>query len=385
MKDRQQRQLQNFIRLITTAAANVALYNEEHPQVLSLCQQALGELRLLFDRKQNLTLKVINNELIANDTQIAHNLAIEHLLSALCSLGISFIEMTPGASSEELLRLAITLSKQGRNRKPHKTEHISYGRVAIRHNGGQSSAAAPYGNSLAEVASGNMDRIAGIYADTASHKQIDVSGLAEIVGDFIGAFEHHSNALLAMAPLRSMDEYAYVHSTNICLLNLAQAKLLGLEGAILNDIGIAAMLHDVGKMFISPEILGKQGKLDADEWAQMQRHPELGAEYLLSCPGIPRLAVVNAYEHHIGYDGKGYPQTPHNWGLNTCSYMTAIADVYDALRTRRTYKEPLSFAQIKTIMLDSAGKSLHPNLTCSFLDALELMEQEAQDALDARS
>jgi HD-GYP domain-containing protein (c-di-GMP phosphodiesterase class II) len=136
------------------------------------------------------------------------------------------------------------------------------------------------------------------------------------------------------------------------------------------------MLHDVGKMFVSPDILNKIGQLDPEEWAIMRQHPQLGAEYLLNSPGIPRLAVVTAYEHHIGYDGKGYPETPHNWQLNTCSYMTSISDVYDALRTRRSYKEPLTFGQISAIMLDNAGKSLHPEMTRSFLNALSSLEKD---------
>jgi HD-GYP domain-containing protein (c-di-GMP phosphodiesterase class II) len=376
MKTKQQQRLQHFLRLITTAASNISLYNAEHPQVFNLCQQAREELRLLFDDTPTIAFKVINNTLIVNDTQIARNLAIENLLAALSERNVSFIELTTGVGTDELLRLAHTLSKQGRNKEPHKTEHVYYGRVGLRSN--EQDNTADDSNPFSEEA---KDRMAKIYDDAAKRKNIDISGLAGIVSDFIDAFDHHSDVLLAMAPLRSMDEYAYVHSTNICLLNLAQARLLGLKGPALNSIGIAAMLHDVGKMFIPPAILGKQGKLDPEEWVQIRRHPELGAEYLMNCPGIPRLAVVNAYEHHIGYDGNGYPQTPRNWTLNTCSYMTAISDVYDALRTKRTYKESLNFPQIKAIMLDNAGKSLHPELTLSFLDALELMEEDARNAL----
>jgi HD-GYP domain-containing protein (c-di-GMP phosphodiesterase class II) len=381
MTGRQQRHQQTFVRLIMTAAANIALYGEEHPQVLKLCQHALDELRLLFNMTPIVTFKVINHELIVNDTPIEHSLSVEQLLVALNKRDISFIEMNAGTYSEELLRLALTLSKQSSNKKLRKTEHIKFGRISICCDNTRQNTTHRDSNAFVEIANGNLDKIATIY-DAASHRNpIDTKSLAEIVSDFINAFEHHSHALLAMAPLRSMDEYAYIHSTNICLLNLAQAKLLGFTGPILNDIGIAAMLHDVGKMFISPAILNKEGKLNAEEWTQMKRHPELGAEYLLRCPGIPRLAVINAYEHHIGYDGRGYPQTPDNWQLNTCSYMTAISDVYDALRTRRTYKEPLNFSQIKIIMLDNAGKSLHPVLTRSFLEALEQIEQDTQTPL----
>ena len=179
---------------------------------------------------------------------------------------------------------------------------------------------------------------------------------------------------MAIAPLRSMDEYSYTHSTNICMLNLAQAKVLGIEGRLLNDIGVAAMLHDVGKMFISPAILSKSNKLTQQEWQIMQQHPRLGAEYLLNTPGIPRLAVVTAYEHHMRYDNQGYPQQKRSWQQHICSYMTAISDTYDAMRTHRAYEESLETDQIISIMLDLAGTKLHPQLTYSFLQILTTLD-----------
>ena len=368
--------LQLFIRQITTAAANASLYQLEHPQVLNLCRQAVDQLQILFSQSSEITFKVIENRLIYADHPVTSNLSVERFIDALKNFKISFIKMTPGVTTEELLNLAGHLSKIAeKNRELRKTEHIQYGQVEVRYR--DKEIASQKYSALAdfsEIAEKDRDKFMDIYQNVSKKKQLNVVGITEIVADFVTTFESHSNILLALGPLRSMDEYAYTHSTNICLLNLAQAKLLGIEGPLLNEIGIAAMLHDVGKMFISPEILNKPGKLDKDEWEMMQQHPQLGAEYLLNSPGIPRLAVVTAYEHHMGYDGKGYPAAPHNWQLNTCSYMTTISDIYDALRTRRSYKEPLTFEQISTIMLESAGKSLHPDLTRSFLNALAQLE-----------
>lgn len=368
--------LQLFIRQITTAAANASLYQLEHPQVLNLCRQALDQLKILFSQTPEIIFKVIENRLIFADHPVTSNLSVERFVEALKNLQISFIQISPGLTTEELLILAGHLSKGNNHRQNlRKTEHIRYGQVEVRYR--DTDSGREKSSALADFSAINekdRDKFMDIYQSVSRKKQLNVVGITEIVADFINTFETHSNILLALAPLRSMDEYAYTHSTNICLLNLAQAKLLGIEGPLLNEIGIAAMLHDVGKMFISPDILNKPGKLDPEEWQIMQQHPRLGAEYLLNSPGIPRLAVVTAYEHHIGYDGSGYPAAPHSRPLNTCSYMTSISDVYDALRTRRSYKEPLTFDQISTIMLESAGKSLHPDLTRSFLKALAELE-----------
>jgi HD-GYP domain-containing protein (c-di-GMP phosphodiesterase class II) len=370
--------LQLFIRHITTAAANASLYQLEHPQVLNLSLKALEQLKTLLSLAPDINLKIIENRLIYNDQPVKSNLSVDRLVSSLDNLGISYLHIEPGTSIEELLTLVEVLNKRNStDHIPNKTEHIQFGRVEVRYRTDKAieSFSARSTADFSEVVEQERDKFLEIYQSINKKKQLNVVGISEIVGSFVDTFGAHSDVLLALAPLRSMDEYAYTHSTNICLLNLAQAKLLGIEGPLLNEIGIAAMLHDVGKMFISPDILHKKGKLDKEEWDIMQQHPQLGAEYLLNTPGIPRLAVVTAYEHHIGYAGKGYPSTPHNWKLNTCSYMTSISDVYDALRTRRSYKEPLSFEKINDIMLDSAGKSLHPELTRSFLNALAQLEK----------
>jgi HD-GYP domain-containing protein (c-di-GMP phosphodiesterase class II) len=378
MSHASEKHLQLFVRQITTAAANASLYQLEHPQVLNLCHQAREQLQILFSEIPEVTLKLIENRLICADRPVASNLSVERLIEGFKNLEISYLKMTPGISTEELLRLTSNLSKlRTKEQEPRKTEHLEYGQVEVRYRHTESgsegySAIADF----SEIAEQDRDKFMDIYHDVRKKKQLNVVGISEIVGDFVNAFGANADVMLAMAPLRSMDEYVYTHSTNICLLNLAQAKLLGIEGPLLNEIGIAAMLHDVGKMFVSPDILNKIGQLDPEEWAIMRQHPQLGAEYLLNSPGIPRLAVVTAYEHHIGYDGKGYPETPHNWQLNTCSYMTSISDVYDALRTRRSYKEPLTFGQISAIMLDNAGKSLHPEMTRSFLNALSSLEKD---------
>lgn len=377
MSSTDEKHLQLFIRHVTTAAANASLYQLEHQQVLNLSLKALEEVKFLLNLTPSISLKIVENRLIYNDCQVRSNLSVERLVNSLSALDISYLQIEPGISIEELLTLVEVLNKRSStDHIPHKTENMIFGRIEVRYrqNTETETRADLVTTDFAKIAEHERDKFLEIYQSISRKKQLNVVGIAEIVGNFVEAFGSHSDVLLALAPLRSMDEYVYTHSTNICLLNLAQAKLIGIEGPLLNEIGIAAMLHDVGKMFISPDILHKKGKLDKEEWEIMQQHPQMGAEYLLNTPGIPRLAVVTAYEHHIGYNGQGYPATPHNWQLNTCSYMTSISDVYDALRTRRSYKEPLSFEKISAIMLDSAGKSLHPELTRSFLNALEQRE-----------
>ncbi|HMB15552.1 MAG TPA: HD domain-containing phosphohydrolase [Pelovirga sp.] len=379
MKTLTEHAAQQFIRNLTTALATIRLYDTHHPQVLNLCRQALEQLHLHSTDTGDVTLKLINNRLVFQDVRLTENLSVESLIRAMQNHDLSFIKFDVTISLEDLLQLAEKLSRHPLHTeaKPFPaSDTIIYGKVSVRPQTPETTSDAA--SCFQDVVDENLDKFMDIYRNIGHGKTIHASGLEEIVRQFISVFHDQQDAMLALAPIRSMDEYLYTHSTNICLLNLAQARLLGIDGQMLNDIGIAAMLHDAGKMFIPSEVLHKPGKLDDREWELMRDHPRLGAQYLLNCPGIPRLAVVTAYEHHIGYDGSGYPVSFRK--LNPCSYMTSISDIYDALRTRRTYKEPLSFDQIKTIMSGSAGKALHPQLTDSFLTALSQLEQQQPDA-----
>ncbi len=373
--------LQTFIQQLTTAAANISLYHTDHPQVTEQCRKAVHGLEQMLEECGTLELKIIKQQLICNDRAIQENTLTEKLSQSLKNNGISCVQFRTGITDHELIDFARLLSQKGQQLPPSpcpETGHIWYGALEVRYSAPPPATPTEPLFDFSEMTSSHLDSFMDLYSKIRKRQSLNIIGIKEMVTDFIDAFEAHSNILFALAPLRSMDDYVYVHSTNICLLNMAQARLIGLDKNAVQEVGIAAMLHDVGKMFIPTEILNKTGKLEPEEWDLMRQHPRLGAEYLLGCADVPYLAVVTAYEHHIGFDSKGYPATPAPYPLHPSSYMTSISDVYDALRTRRSYKEPLSLAKIKEIMLDSAGKSLHPQLTRSFLTAMSLAEGEEQ-------
>ncbi len=376
MKRTEDQQLHNFIRLIMTAVANAALYDIEHRQVLRFNRQALQILQQFIGTLGHLTLRLINGQLIHNNKPLSPTLSVERLITLLSRHGISYLKIEAGVYAEELLTLIQVLSR-GANSNPEivNSEHIYFGKVEVRYRQPELDALLR----LPDIERVEADRFMDLYQQVRQADKVDISGIADIVNGFVQTFSRQGDAFLALAPLRAIDEYTYTHSTNICLLNLAQARALGIEGQLLNDIGIAAMLHDVGKMFISPSILSKTEALSDQEWEIMRQHPRLGAEYLLATPEVPKLAVITAFEHHMRFDGAGYPQVKRPWKQHFCSYMTAISDTYDAMRTRRAYEEALDLNQIVNIMLNLAGNKLHPQLTYNFLTILHQIDLPDQN------
>jgi HD-GYP domain-containing protein (c-di-GMP phosphodiesterase class II) len=148
---------------------------------------------------------------------------------------------------------------------------------------------------------------------------------------------------------------------------MSQAETMGFTGEHLHQIGVASLLHDVGKVFIPEGILNKAGKLTDEERKIMETHSLKGARYLMGVEGIPKLSVLAALEHHLKYDGSGYPSIKGGWRPNIVSQIITVADVFDAMRSKRSYQEAHPVEFIANVLTKGSGKSFNPDLVSHFL------------------
>jgi len=369
-------QVLNCIRLLVSAVANASLYSIDHLQVTKLCNEALAYLRQAVGDEGEILLLLIDNELVYNGTPLDESMYTNKFVRILAAHGIGHVKIHRDVGLSELRALIADLARPGApDVTPRSTENIRLGQVDIDTNGAGDRETVSEGYreklEIEDIPAREMETLSEIYECARKHKKLTMAGISEIVSALISAFRRTSAPLLAIAPLRAMDEYTFTHSTNVSILNLAQAMAMGVEGPLLHDIGIAGMLHDIGKLFVPEEILTKPGKLDEAEWRIMKQHPIKGAHYLLNMPGVPRVAIVCSFEHHMKHDFSGYPEVRDGWRQNLCSQMTALSDLFDALRTKRPYHQPLGYDMIAAILADNSGTSLHPALTRNFLRVLK--------------
>ena len=144
--------------------------------------------------------------------------------------------------------------------------------------------------------------------------------------------------MLPLLQLRQFDEYTTTHSLNVSVLSMGLAEWLGLGGQDVRAVGVAGLLHDLGKVTIPKEILNKPGNFSDQEREIMNSHAAEGARMILTSDQQLDLAAAVAYEHHIMIDGGGYPSMRYPRDCHFASKLVHVCDVYDALRTRRPYR-----------------------------------------------
>ena len=180
---------------------------------------------------------------------------------------------------------------------------------------------------------------------------------------------------------RSKETGAHVKRVAICSGKLA--AMVGLPPATVNLITLASPLHDIGKVAIPDNILHKPGKLEAHEWDIMKRHAEYGRDILLKSKNqVTQMGARIAYTHHERWDGTGYPQGLKGETIPIEGRITALVDVFDALGSRRSYKEAWDEEQIKVALLQGKGEHFDPDLVDLFLDNLSTFQAVREEFPD---
>jgi len=195
--------------------------------------------------------------------------------------------------------------------------------------------------------------------------------LRRALNDLIIAEKEICNRLGEASEYR--DTETGMHIKRMSKLSAHLAKLVGLSSKEVELIENASKLHDVGKVGISDKILQKPGKLTEDEFEIMKTHTTIGANILSGTKSIELLEIAKtiALEHHEKYDGSGYPYGKVGDQIHLYAYIVSIADVFDALSSKRVYKEALPLSEVKSIMLDASGTQFHPDLITIFFNHLD--------------
>jgi putative nucleotidyltransferase with HDIG domain len=182
--------------------------------------------------------------------------------------------------------------------------------------------------------------------------------------------------LLPLLQLKEFDQYTTTHSLNVSVLSMGLAESMGCGPAEVRAFGVAGLLHDVGKVRIPLEVLTKPGTLTPEERRLMKQHPADGARIILQSEENLDLAAVVAYEHHVMLDGGGYPSLHYPRSCTLASRLVHVCDVYDALCTRRPYREAWPPERAAGYLEQRAGFEFDPDLVAAFMRLLQKSDVE---------
>ena len=211
--------------------------------------------------------------------------------------------------------------------------------------------------------------VINLFEDARLGKAINTDKISSLVSQISKSVNKDPSIILNVARLKSKDEYTYLHSVSVCALMINLGRRLGLDEAVVQDLGLAGMLHDLGKMSIPDIILNKPGKLDDDEWTVVRSHPEKGHAILLQADCGTPTALDVCLHHHEKMDGTGYPFRIPGENISLAARMAAICDVYDAITSQRSYNKPLSGAMALAKMMSWRGH-FDPDLLRAFVESL---------------
>lgn len=194
--------------------------------------------------------------------------------------------------------------------------------------------------------------------------RLDLRQAKRLVQPVVDNIMKHEYSLIGLTAVKDHDEYTYAHCVNVSVLAVGMGQALGLSRQVLADLGVAGLLHDVGKLAVPGDVLRKPAKLTQEEWGMMQRHPLEGVKMTMRMPGLSALTLDTmrvCLEHHMNFDRTGYPEIAHEWGQATLSRIVAVGDCFDAITAHRSYhRRPRSAFEALQYLLGPTRVSFDP-------------------------
>ena len=379
----------NFIVAFYAALRAMKLYPVEHTAVqktLAELTQVTEELRQL---EGELELRISGEFIFINQTRLRLDLSnyasFGHLLSLCKAAGIGAItvggQTTPRDWTVLISRLDSKLKESPDARFASITEGLSQAGITVFELGQpiESESDRQFAQETKAAANRTYSQSVAVTKDVINSvrmgKTPSMRKIKRVVQGIVDQILNEETSLIGLTAIRDYDEYTFTHSVNVCIFAVALGRRLGMTKLQLYELGLAALMHDIGKSRVPSDLLQKTGDLSEEEWRWVASHPWLGVlalfQFRRQQEQLSYRSMTVAYEHHMKQDLTGYPKPIRPRTLSMTSKIVAVADGYDAATSRRSYQTvPYPPPAVLQEMRDNPKRGMDPVVVKAFINLL---------------
>lgn len=388
--------VEKFIKEMVTAMRSRVMYGPGHKLAKEAAGRLVGILAEIFSKTDEITLGIVGDE-IAFEKEPFYRLSqtMAGFIADLKEIGIEKITFLRCPGEDEIAAFLDIITKNAgaikeaggviKMMEASAITHIFIGSLASADELDAGTISDDIAKMATSVFSEGEHYLKYTFEGVKRKRAVDISAARVFVVKLIGNLARNRHSLLMLTSIKSHDEYTFIHSINVAIFSVIQAEALRLGERLLTEIGIAGLLHDTGKLIISGDILRKPKALDERDLEEMHKHPVDGARILLETAASNPIAAIAAFEHHVRLDQKGYPPRLFGGPMNPASMMISIADVYDALRSKRAYHEDMAPEKTYDEMTKLSGSGFDPKLLLNFFQVIGVYPPGTLVELDDRS
>ena len=364
----------------------IKLYPVEHTAV----QKTLAELaqlaREILDRENELEFRISGEFLFINATRLRLDLTnyatFGYLLRVCRASGVGAVHVHHASPRDWLVLLSLLdaqTSLEPDDRRAEIIEHLASTGVAELEISAPADDDGDFSEEAREAANRTYNQSVAVTREVINSVRMgrtpSIRRIKRVVQGIVDQILNEETSLIGLTALRDYDEYTFTHSVNVCIFAVALGRRLGLTKLQLFELGLSALMHDIGKSRVPLGFLNKSEQLSEEEWRRMAAHPWLGVLALFQLRGqqedLSYRAMTVAYEHHMRVDLSGYPRAIRPRAISMTSKIVAAVDGYDAATTRRAYQTtPYAPSAVLQEMRDNPKRGLDQIVVKAFINLL---------------
>ncbi|HEX8907385.1 MAG TPA: HD-GYP domain-containing protein, partial [Longimicrobiaceae bacterium] len=377
-----QRRGRELVFALAGALRALQLYPLENQAVVEALSALEAAAAAVMGHADEIVVRYVGDFFFVNDVRLRQDLAsyatYGQVGRALHRHRIGQLEVFHGAERGEWTALLSLINSEPEEENPFGAFFERLGRTAVLHlavGPDRDDEPDPTGDRARQLAKRTYAQTVAVARDAMTGlrigKGISLRPVKRAVQAIVDQVLTNEASIVGLTTLRDYDEYTFTHSVNVCIFSVALGKKLGFDKHQLYELGLGALLHDVGKVRMPLELLNKEGPLTPEEFPVMQQHPTEGLLSLFEMRGlseVPLRAMLVAYEHHMKIDQTGYPQSIRRREPTLFGRIVAVADGFDAATTKRSYQaQPWTPDRVLKEMRDNPSRGFDPLVVKAFI------------------